>query len=198
MEGQSQHTTILQFSDALPRYLLVKIHRTQVVHNHVLILPYRCHKFLTLRNRYAHCGLAVPRPTFLLPPVPGLQNHILALLGANRQEMTVYSVIQGGDIAIADIRDEGAGLLGLEIVLEDGVGSGEEAVGAVRSEGNGRVVIGLHELVCVLGPVERVDGVEDVVDSVGGQQRQTMGCTHHAFVVEMDFFGAKIILHFIL
>ena len=112
--------------------------------------------------------------------------------------MTVYSVIQGGDIAIADIRDEGAGLLGLEIVLEDGVGSGEEAVGAVRSEGNGRVVIGLHELVCVLGPVERVDGVEDVVDSVGGQQRQTMGCTHHAFVVEMDFFGAKIILHFIL
>ena len=112
--------------------------------------------------------------------------------------MTVYSVIQGGDIAIADIRDEGAGLLGLEIVLEDGVGSGEEAVGAVRSEGNGRVVIGLHELVCVLDPIERVDGVEDVVDSVGGQQRQPMGCTHHAFVVEVDFFGAKIILHFIL
>ena len=111
--------------------------------------------------------------------------------------MPVYSVIQGGDIAIADIREEGTDLLGLEVVLEDGVVSGEEAVGAVRSEGDGRVVIGLHELVCVLGTVDRVDCVEDVVNSVGGQQRQARSCTHHAFVVEMDFFGAKIILHFI-
>ena len=138
------------------------------------------------------------RPAFLLPPVSGLQNHVLALLRAHRQEVTVYSVIQGGDIAIANIRYEGAGLLGLEIVLEDGAGSSEKTVGAIRSEGDGRVVIGLHELVCVLGPIERVDGVEYVVDSVGGQQRQAMGCTHHAFVVEVDFFGAKIILHFIL